>query len=82
MKISSIDRSVRMHPHAAAVYEIVPLDNGGFGVKVSIPDTNPTTVSSFATEAAAAAWIDSHKSRVQAQSRPGTIFRRSKPTAR
>ncbi len=72
---------MRTHPHAEAIYEIVPLDAGGFGVRVSIPDTSPTTVSRFETEAAAAAWIAAHKNRVQAQSRPGTAFRRSKPAA-
>jgi hypothetical protein len=72
---------MRTHPHAEATYEVVLLDAGGFGVKVSIPDTNPTTVSSFDTEAAAEAWIALHKTRIQAQSRSGTIFRRSKPTA-
>lgn len=50
-----------MHPHAGASHEIVPLDAGGFGVRVSIPDTSPTTVSRFDTEAAAAGWIAAHK---------------------
>jgi hypothetical protein len=72
---------VKTHPHAEAIYEIVPLDGGGFGVRVSIPDTSPTTVSRFDTEAAAAAWIAAHKSRVQAQSQQGTVFRRSKSAA-
>ena len=72
---------MRTHPHAEAAYEIVPLDAGGFGVRVSIPDTSPTTVSRFDTEAAAAAWIAAHKSRVQAQSGAGRIFRRTKPAA-
>ena len=72
---------MKEHPYAEAIYEVVRLDAGGFGVKVSIPDANPTTVSTFDTEAAAKAWIASHKSRIQAQSQPGTIFRRSKPKA-
>jgi hypothetical protein len=72
---------VRSHPHAEAIYEIVSLDAGGFSVRVLIPDTSPTTVSRFETEAEAEAWIASHKSRVQAQSRPGPAFRRSKPAA-
>jgi hypothetical protein len=72
---------VRTHPHAEATYEVVLLDTGGFGVKVSIPDTNPTTVSSFDTVAAAEAWIASHKTRIHAQSQSGTVFRRSKPMA-
>jgi len=72
---------VRTHPYADAIYEIVPLAAGGFGVKISIQDTSPATVSRFNTEAAAEAWIASHKRRVQAQPRPGMTFRRSKPTA-
>ena len=77
-KTSSTDSRVRTHPYAEAIYEIIPLDGGGFGVKVSVPDASPTTVSSFGTEADAEAWIASHKSRVQAQSQPKTIFRRPK----
>jgi hypothetical protein len=72
---------VRTHPHAEAIYEVVVLDAGRFGVKVSIPATNPTIVSSFETEAAAEAWIISQKARIEAQSRPGVIFRRTRRTA-
>lgn len=72
---------MRTHPHAEAVYDVVPLDADGFGVKVSIPDTNPTMVSGFDTKDAAEAWVASHKSRVRAQSQPRTIFRRSAPAA-
>ena len=72
---------MRTHPHAEAIYEVVLLDAGRFGVKVSIPDTNPTTVSSFDTEAAAEAWIALHKTHIEGQSKSGMIFRRSKPTA-
>jgi hypothetical protein len=59
----------KTHPHAEAIYEVVLLDAGKFGVKVSIPDTNPTTVSSFDSEAAAEAWIIAHKARIQAYGR-------------
>jgi len=72
---------VRTHPYAEAIYEVILLDAGGFGVKVSIPDTNPTMVSSFDTEAAPEAWVALHKTRIQAQSQSGTVFRRSKPMA-
>ena len=72
---------MRTHPYAEAIYEVILLDAGGFGVKVSIPDTNPPMVSSFDTEAAAEAWIALHKTRIQGQSKSGMIFRRSKPTA-
>ena len=44
------------------------LADGGFGVKISIPDTYPTTVTSFNTVGAAEAWIGEHKTRVEAQS--------------
>jgi hypothetical protein len=33
-------------------------------VEVTIPDTHPTTVTSFTTEADAEAWISTHKQRV------------------
>lgn len=70
---------MRTHPYAEARYEVVALDAGGFGIKVSIPEANPAMVSGFDTEAAAEAWIASHKSRVQAQSQPRTMFRRPPP---
>lgn len=72
---------MRTHPHAEALYEVVALGAGAFGVRVSIPDTSPTMVSGFNTEAGAEAWIASHKSRVLAQSQPRTMFRRSPPAA-
>lgn len=72
---------MRTHPHAQAVYDVMPLDGDGFAVKVSIPDANPTMVSGFGTKDAAEAWVVSHKSRVRAQSQPRTVFRRSAPAA-
>jgi hypothetical protein len=69
---------VKTHPHAEANYEVVPLAAGGFGVKISIPDSNPTTVTRFDSEAAAEAWIAAHKTRIEAQSQTGRIFGRSK----
>jgi len=59
---------MRTHPHAEALCELVPLEVGGVGVKVSIPDTNPTIVSGFKSAVTAADLIESHKNRVQAQS--------------
>jgi hypothetical protein len=55
---------IRTHPHADATYEVVSLADGGFGVKISIPDIYPTTVSSFDTVGAAEAWIGERKTRV------------------
>lgn len=69
---------MKTHPHAEANYEVVPLAAGGFGVKISIPDSSPTTVSRFDSEAAAEAWIAEHKTRVIAQSQNRRSFRRPK----
>lgn len=50
----------KLHPHIAATYQVVP-QALAFGVEVSIPDTFPTVVSSFATKADAEAWIEKRK---------------------
>lgn len=70
---------MRTHPYAEAVYRVVALADGAFGVEVKIPDSSPTTVSSFETEAAAEAWIARNKQRVIEQSVPRNPFRRSQP---
>ena len=70
---------MRTHPYADAVYRVVELPGGAFGVEVKIPDSSPTTVSSFETEAAAEAWIARNKQRVIEQSVPRNPFRRSQP---
>jgi hypothetical protein len=59
---------MRTHPYAEAVYTVVNLPGGAFGVEVKIADSNPTTVSRFETETAAEAWIAGNKQRVIAQS--------------
>ena len=61
-------------PHAEATYRVISFDDGSFGVKVEIPETSPTTVSKFATEADAAAWITEHQRRVQSHTRSGIRF--------
>jgi hypothetical protein len=76
----------KTHPHAEATYRIIPFDNGSFSVEVSIPDSHPTRVSMFKTEADAEAWIAEHRRRVQSQTQSGGWFRaggtrgRSRPT--
>lgn len=52
------------HPYADAAYRIVPQGESMFGVEVAIADAYPTTVTSFATEVDAEAWISAHKERV------------------
>ena len=49
------------HPHAGATYQIFRQLDGSFGVEVTIPDTYPTMVTGFSTEAAAEAWATRHK---------------------
>ena len=73
---------MRTHPHAEASYRVTPLASGTFGVEVAIPGTCPTTVSSFATEAAAQAWIARDKSRVQSESQTGKWFQKTRQGVR
>ena len=72
----------KTHPHAEATYRVIPFDNGSFGVEVSIPDSHPTTVSMFKTQADAEAWIAEHRRRVESQTQSGRQFRRSIRPAR
>ena len=66
---------VKLHPHAEAIYRVVPLVDGTFGVEVVVPDTHPTHIRGFATEAEAEAWIAAHKLHVQLN----PPYRRPKP---
>lgn len=65
----------RIHPHAEATYRVIPFDDGSFGIEVSIPDSHPTRVSKFNTEADAEAWIVEHQRRVQSQAQSLRWFR-------
>ena len=67
----------KTHPHAEATYRVIPFENGSFGVEVSIPDSHPTTVSMFKTEADAEAWIAEHRRQVESQTQSGRQLRRS-----
>lgn len=64
----------RTHPHAEASYRVISLGSGLFAVEVSIPDSYPTRVSTFKTEADAEAWIAEHQRRVQSQTQSGRWF--------
>jgi hypothetical protein len=52
------------HPYSDATYRVIRQPDRSFGVEVTIPETHPTRVSSFTTEADAEAWIVAHKKRV------------------
>ena len=67
----------KTHPHAEASYRVLVLDDGSFGVEVSIPDSHPTMVTRFETQQAAEAWIAGHRDRVQSQTQLGRGFRGS-----
>jgi hypothetical protein len=70
----------RTHPHAEASYRVIRLADGAFAVEVSIPDSSPTRVTKFASEADAEAWIVQHQHRVEAEGQSGRWFRRDRPT--
>jgi hypothetical protein len=55
------------HPHAEATYRVVPRADKTFAVEVTIPETSPTLISSFATEAEAETWIVNHKRQVESR---------------
>ena len=65
----------KTHPHAEAAYRVIPFDDGSFGIEITIPDSHPTKVSKFKTEAEAEAWIAEHQRRVQSQTQSGRWFR-------
>jgi hypothetical protein len=51
-------------PHPDAKYRIFARRDRTLGVEVVIPDTQPTTVTGFATAADAEAWIAVHNQRI------------------
>jgi hypothetical protein len=67
----------RTHPHAEATYRVIPFHDGAFAVEVSIPESYPATVSTFATKADAEAWIAERRRRVQSEDAPSRWFRSS-----
>jgi len=75
MAVATRQDMPRLHPHAEAIYSVVPLGDGSFGVEVIVPETNPTRVSGFATEIAAGEWIETHKRQVELN----LPYRRPKP---
>jgi hypothetical protein len=67
---------MRTHPHAEAIYRVVPLSSGAFGVQITIPDSYPITVSSFSTEAVAQDWIICNQQRVASEGSSGKWFKK------
>jgi hypothetical protein len=52
------------HPHADATYRVVSHSSSGYAVEVTIPASQPTMVTSFATVGDAETWIARHRARV------------------
>jgi hypothetical protein len=67
----------KTHPHSEATYQVIPLEDGSFGVEVNIADNYPTRVSKFTTEPDAEVWIAEHQRRVQLENQSGRWFRRA-----
>ena len=57
---------VNSHPHLGATYQLLFLNDGTFGVIVTIPDMQPITVTDFGTETLANKWIERHKEAIAA----------------
>jgi len=72
----------KTHPHAEASYRVLSLDDGSFGVEISVPGAYPATVTKFTREADAEAWIAQHQARIQAETGSSRWFRRSGTTTR
>ena len=45
-------------------YRLIALENATFGVVVTIPEAQPTTVKGFATEDLAETWVAQHKTSI------------------
>jgi len=54
------------HPHLGATYQLLSLNDGTFGVIVTIPDMQPVTITDFDTEILANRWIERHKEAIAA----------------
>jgi hypothetical protein len=57
----------RKHPYADAQYRVYRLDDGTFGIEVSLPDVLPTKITSFPSRRAANQWVENHKKTVENQ---------------
>ncbi len=82
--IAVADRAVRHHMDSMSIAEITPAttfriflqDDKSYGIEVTIPDSFPTTVKSFASEEAAEAWIANYQVRLSEKSTKKTWRRR------
>jgi hypothetical protein len=54
------------HPHLGAAYQLLAFGDGTFGVVVTIPNMQPTTVKGFDTKTLAKRWIERHRESIAA----------------
>jgi len=59
-------------------FRIFLMDDKSYGIEVTIPDSFPTTVKSFASEAAAESWIANYQTRL-AEKTTRKTWRRRQP---
>jgi len=55
-----------------ATYRVYKLDDGTFGIEVTMQDRFPAKITSFPSRATANQWIKSHKEKIEQQRRPET----------
>src|SRR5579859_7356384 len=53
-------------------------EDGTYAVEIRMPDSFPTTVTSFTTEAAAESWVENYRTRVEAVRAGGKRIRRAR----
>ncbi|HKT19664.1 MAG TPA: hypothetical protein VJR47_16560 [Stellaceae bacterium] len=53
------------HPHLGATYRVFQRSDNSFAAEVTILGMNPTTITGFATEALAEAWVTKHKREIE-----------------
>ncbi|HTJ64155.1 MAG TPA: hypothetical protein VL899_10115 [Alphaproteobacteria bacterium] len=52
--------------NSEAIFSIFSRDDSSYAIEVVIPESNPTTVTGFASREAAEGWIASYKERLEA----------------
>jgi hypothetical protein len=62
-------------PNADAIFRVFQRTDQTFAIEVEVPDSSPTTVSSFPSEQAAELWIAKFKERVETAGTRGRYFR-------
>ena len=57
---------MNLNRNSDATFRVFQQSDGTYAVEITIPDAYPTTVTNFATEAAAEDWLAGYKQQVEA----------------